>query len=117
MTIHKSKNFSHKDPATIVNVQNNDSFERCNISQLIPNTVICNGKTGLTFTSCNLVNCSVPIDSIKEHCNTTQVSRCKHLHPEWTALPDEVENCSHVVNIDTLEPGSIVIYSRKDTVL
>ena len=115
MTVHKNRNFSFSDPTC----ENGDTFERCNLSQLQPNTAICAGKTGLTFTHCNLVNCSVPGDATVDHCNTVQVSRCKHLHPEWDALPDEVNNCSHVTSTDEIwVDGDLVdtIYHREDTV-
>lgn len=115
MTIHKNRNFSFQDP----NCENEDIFERCNLSQLQPNTLICLNKTGLTFRNCNLVNCIVPGDTVVERCNTTQVSRCKHLHPEWTNLPDEDENCPHVVDIDEILVDGVLVdtvYHRKDTV-
>jgi len=115
-----SGNFSHTDPASKVTVENGDTFERCNISQLVPDTAICAGKTGLTFTSCNLVNCSVPGDAVVEHCNTAQISRCAHLHPEWDALPAEADDCPHVVDTDIIEGeggSTLTIYHRKDTVL
>ena len=115
MAVIAGKNFSHRQP---IGVANGDTLDRCNLSQLVPHTVVCSGITGLTFRGCNLVNCDVPGDAVVEHCNTAQISRCAHLHPEWAdALPAEAENCPHVVDTDTIEPGGITVYHREDTVL
>ena len=116
MAVIAGKNFSHRDPPDVVAVVNGDTLDRCNISQLVPHTVVCAGITGLTFRGCNLVNCDVPEDAVVEHCNTVQISRCAHLHPEWP-LDAEADNCPHVVDTDTIEPGGITVYHREDTVL
>ena len=93
MALHKNRNFSFQDPEC----ESGDVFERCNISQVIPETEICKDKTGLVFTSCNLVNCKPPADSKVESCNTAQISRCSHEHPEWVerGLPVCKADCAH----------------------
>ena len=115
MTTHADRNFSFTDPTC----QDGDTFERCNLSQLQPHTAIFAGRSGLTFRACNLVNCDVPAGSVVIRCNTCQVSRCSHLHPEWP-LPIEVEDCPHVVerNEVAVDGATVAVdYVREDTVL
>ena len=94
MTVIAGKNFSHREP---VGVSDGDSLDRCNISQLVPHTAVCAGITGLTFSRCNLANCQPPADSVVERCNTAQISRCSHEHPQWVekGLAPCKEDCEH----------------------
>jgi len=115
--IHNKKNYAFRDPEC----DNGDVFEYCNLTQLVPNTVLCEGTTALVFRNCNLCNCLLPSDAKVEHCNTTQVSRCSHLHLEWIArgLTECVEDCVHVTEVETVEVGGVVIdtiYTREDAV-
>jgi hypothetical protein len=114
--VHKSKNWSHKEPE---NVSNGDTIEQCNLSQILPNTSICSGITGLTFRNCNLTNCSIPEDAIVEDCNITQIDRCYHLHSELD-LAVEVDSCRHVTEVEEVYVDSVLvetIYTREDIVL
>jgi len=116
--LYRLKQYSFTDP----DCSDGDTFEQCNLSQLVPGTEICEGKIGLTFRQCNLVNCLVPVGSIIERCNTTQVSRCSHLHPEWVerGLAECAVDCSHVIEVETVEVAGVpsdMIYTREDEVL
>uniref|UniRef100_A0A6M3IL01 Uncharacterized protein n=1 Tax=viral metagenome TaxID=1070528 RepID=A0A6M3IL01_9ZZZZ len=98
---------------------NGDEFVRRNLAQLLPHTTICVGVTGLTFRDCLLVNCELPTDAIRIRGNIAQIDRCAHLHPEFN-LPDESENCRHVVEAMVLMlPGgqTETVYRREDKVL
>lgn len=115
---HAHKNFSFKDPEC----SDGDVFEFCNLSQLVPHTAICAGRTGLTFRSCNLCNCAVPAESVVEDCMTAQVSRCSHLNPQLVerGLPECDVNCVHVESVDEIVVDGVVvetIYHRKDVVV
>lgn len=113
--IYKGGNYSI-GKQSIISPNNGDVFERSNFSQAIPHTSIFPGISGLTFRQCNLVNCDVPADAVVESCNTSQVSRCFHLHPDFGLLEEE-DNCEHVVDTDTITiDGQVVdiIYHRKD---
>ena len=63
------ENWSWKQPD---NINNGDSFIKCNFSQFAPDTDIFEGKTGLSFIDCNLVNCKLPDDVGCDNCNTSQ---------------------------------------------
>jgi hypothetical protein len=103
-------------------VNNGDTFERCNFSQLLPNTPIFTGITGLTFINCNLINCSLPGDAVIESCNQSQVDRCTNINPQWidhgqTAC---IVNCRHVKEIDTVVIDGVTIdtvYHYEDSIL
>lgn len=98
-------------------VSNGDTLLRCNFTQAQAHTAICEGVTGLTFEKCNLGNCDVPGDAIVTDCNTAQLNRCVHLHPNW-GLPAEDDDCDHVVDTDEVWiDGELVdtIYHYKDT--
>ena len=116
--IYNRKNFSlNPNPSEI---ESGDTFYHCNWSQHTPNTAICIGKTGLTFEGCMLTNCNVPQDAELIDCKEIQISRCSNLHPEFVerGLTECVENCSHVIDTDTVEIDGVVvdtIYHYKDT--
>lgn len=111
--IYSNKNFSlGKLPA----FQNGDEIISCNLMQALPHTLIGNGKIGLKFHDCNMVNCDVPPDAIVTESNCFQADFCYHLHPEFN-LPVEPENCRHVIDIDVVKiDGAIVdtTYQRED---
>lgn len=102
-------------------VQNGDTLLNCNLSQPLPHTPIFAGITGLIIDGGNLTNCDVLGDTtILNNPNRTQKTYCKHLHPKTKGLPDEPQNCPHVVDSDTITiDGQLVstIYHREDTVL
>lgn len=107
-------NWSHKDPGD--DVPDGSVIRGGNFSQLQPDTPILVGKT-LTIHGGNFVNVRKDDAWTIHGGNWTQVSRCYHLHPEWD-LPEEVENCSHVVDIHTVTIDGQVVdteYERKDT--
>ena len=102
MTTYSRKNFSHDlSKFTALNPKSGDIFEYCNFSQKAPQTKISDSYTGLTFRYCNMVNVAPPADATIEDCNTAQIHRCVHLHPDW-GLDAEDDNCSHVVDTDTV---------------
>jgi len=94
-------------------VENKDEFIGCNLTQVVPHTKICEGKTGLVFTRCNLTNCDVPPDAVVNDCGGygRHKSRCSHLHPELIAfgLSECVENCEHVVDTDEIWIDGVLI--------
>jgi len=115
MTIHKGGNA--KFASSGFPFESGDTIEEWNLVQREPNTAICSGLTGLTFIRCNLINCSVPGDSVIEHCLHVQKDFCVHLHPDW-GLDAEAENCPHVVDTDEITMDSVVldtIYHYEDT--
>ncbi len=114
------KNINYK--RALPECENGDSFISCNISQLVLRD-ICAGKTGLTFTDCNLVNCNLPGDSEVVNCNTAKTDYCAWIHP-FFGLETEPEVCRHVIpelveEIQVDEKESIFLYdnARKDTAL
>lgn len=117
MSIYKDINYKRLLP---VDPQDGDIFDSCNIAQLYPNTKICDGKSGLTFQGCNLLNCSVPGDSIIMDCLTVQKNFCSHIHPGFGLSPECVDNCSHVADTDeVLIDGVLIdtIYHYEDTIV
>lgn len=107
-------NWSHRDPGDAI--PDGSVIRGGNFSQLLPDTAILVGKT-LTIHSGNFVNVRKDPNWTIEGGNWTQVSRCYHLHPEWT-LPVEQDDCPHVVSTDVIvgDPD-VTIYTREDTVL
>ena len=118
MTTTKNKNFSRHKLADLTGVQSGDTFEACNFAQTTPHTAILAGITGLSFTGCNLMNCGVPVDAVVEDCLTIHKSMCTNRHPAFTELALCPDNCSHVVDSDSVTiDGQVVgtIYHYKDT--
>lgn len=89
----KNKNYAYKNPEC----SDGETFEYCNFTQLVPNTELFEDKTGLTFNNCNLINCKVPADSVIKDCNTAQIERCSHNHPELLkrGLKQCTVDCKH----------------------
>lgn len=92
-----------------------------NFSQLVPDTVILEGKA-LTINGGNWVNVRKQPEWTINGGNWCQVSRCSHLHPEWVqhGLSECSENCQHVTEVDTVEgegAESITVYHHADTVM
>jgi len=112
--IHRKQNWSFEQPS----LENGDIIDQCNCSQKFPLTPVGDGKTGLKFIESNLVNCSIPADAQVDECNTAQMDFCYWRHSDM-GLPVEVENCRHVVDIDTItvDGETQTIYEREDTVL
>ncbi len=94
-------------------------IEHQNFSQLVPGTVLpAYAGQAVTFHKCNMVNVAIDPAWTVERCNTAQISRCAHLHPEWD-LAAEPENCSHVTETDEIRIDGVVvetIYHYEDTV-
>jgi hypothetical protein len=109
MATHQNRNWHFQDPTA--EVSNGDAFIGCNLEQLTPNTVILAGKTGLTFNSCRLINCSLPGDAVIESCNTAQISFCANLHPDRVAAGQsaEPENCTHVTETDEVWVDGVLV--------
>ena len=84
---------------------NNGVYENSNFTQKFPHTAIGTGFTGLTFRDCNLVNCDVPADATVESCNTTQISRCGHLHEGYECVTE----CEHMVSKEDVSVDGVVI--------
>lgn len=102
-------NYSFKQPP---DVPNGSVIEGHNLTQGVPHTKIYEGKTGLTFRNCNLVNCDVPAGSVVESCNKSQVSFCAHLHDSWLEkgyIPSEVTLCSHLVTTDVITIDGVAV--------
>ncbi len=92
---HERRNYCYEDPKC----SDGDEFVACNLTQAAPDTIICKDAKGLVFRNCNLVNCVVPGDAKIEGCNTSQISRCTHEHPELIerGLKACAEDCTHRV--------------------
>ena len=118
--IVERKNFAKTHLAKLVALDppNGTQFIQCNFAQANPHTAVLAGKTGLIFTSCNLMNCDVPGDSTIEDCLHIQKSLCSHLHPSKTQLTPCADNCAHVVDNDSVTIDSqlvATIYHYEDT--
>ena len=90
-----------------------DTFDDYNLTQAVPDTPVCVGKKGLTFTKKgNKLNCKFPAGSTVEG-NISKKSFCSHLHPEWVAhgLPVCVLECEHMVKKYEFDEGVVT----KDT--
>ena len=85
--IHLRKNYSGQDPKCA----DGDEFYDCNLSQVEPETVVCNRKQRLRFIACNLANCRVPTDAFVESCLVVQADLNK------TVEKIEVDGVSHDV--------------------
>jgi hypothetical protein len=115
MVVHLKKRYCFTDPAA----ENGDEFVECNLEQLVPNTPVMTGKTGLVFRECRLINCQLPVGSVVAKCNTRQINFCTNIHPERVGFGQtaEVENCPHVIGTDILEGEggqTITIYHYED---
>ena len=74
MAYHYGHNVDRLDPETFITVSDGDVFEKCNLNQAQPDTIVFAGKKNLKFINCPLINCALPSDStIDEDCNTTKV--------------------------------------------
>lgn len=97
--------------------ENGQTFESDNFEQAMPDTPIFEGVTGLVFKKCNLINCALPSDAVIVSCNTSQVSRCSHLHSGY-GLTECPEECSHMVEKNEINIDGVLIdtvYTYKDT--
>ena len=115
-------NYAFTSRTPLPEPKNGEVFEYANFTQMLPNTEIFKGVTGLTFKDCNLTNCKLPEDAKVESCLRVQVEFCTNLHPEWVAkgLIECETNCSHVINIDKIRIDGILIdtiYDYKDKVV
>lgn len=93
-------------------IENGHTFTGDNFLQLEPHTAIFEGKTGLTFVSCNLTNCDPPADSTYVGCKPKHGEFCSNLHPKWVerfGLTACAADCEHVVDTDTVTIDSIVV--------
>ena len=111
MATIRNKNFSVGKLSGLdsLGIQNGDTFQQCNFAQANENTAVLSGYTGLTFISCNLMNCSVPGDSVVTDCLTLQKSMCSNLHPDWSISPACATHCLHVYEKDTVTIDSELI--------
>ncbi len=108
--IYKNKNFC-RGKINNYEINSGDEFIDCNFSRSVPHTKIFEGLTGLTFTSCNLVNCDIPADATKDKCLHVHKSMCSHLNPKRLAsgeITECAEDCEHVVDSDELFPDFTV---------
>lgn len=121
MATIKNKNFSkgHLAKLASMGIQNGDTFEACNFVQIDPHTKILEGYTGLTFKDCNMLNCDPPPDATLISCPNRHRSFCTHINPSKVGASGEcVENCSHVVDTDTVTIDGQVVdttYHYEDT--
>lgn len=120
--IYRKKNYSrsHIDD---VSPLSGDVFVGCNLSQSNPHTKIFDGISGITFESCNLVNCDLPDNSIVNKCLNIHKSMCSHIHQNRVESgeidPCNVDNCEHVVDTDyvVIDGSTISIYHYDDKVV
>ena len=119
---HSNINFSGGSRSRLseLSAQNGDTFENCNFAQFVTGIDLFGSLSGLTFRGCNLTNVTVPGDSVIEDCLTITISFCSHLHPTKSDISECDEECSHVVDTDTVViDGQVVdtIYHYQDTVV
>jgi len=88
-----------------------------NFTQGTPHTAIYAGQTGLTFRSCNLLNCDMPADAVIVDClYPAYTSFCSHLHPRWAEkgyIATCVESCSHVAHVDTVTIDGVAVDTNR----
>ena len=109
-------NWSLIDPGD--DIPDGSTINGGNFSQLLPDTPILVGKT-LTINGGNFTNARIDAAWTMNGGNRGQIDRCFWLNPNL-ALATEVENCRHVIEIDTITIDSVLIstvYQREDTVL
>ena len=109
----RDRNFSWKDLSSVVS--DSDTVYSCNCVQLKAGTVVPAAK----FTRCNCMNIDTSSPGATfEDCLVVQKDLCAWLH-EGIGLPEETENCRHVVNSYEVDiDGAVYVeYIREDTVL
>jgi len=99
MAIHSGVNASWAYPVFDPPVDNGDTIQNCNLSQLEPHTDILKVYTGLTYSHCNLVNCDVSNDAIIEDCNNAHIDFCTHLNEGLIdfGLTPCLTECEHLI--------------------
>lgn len=92
-------------------VPENKTFTESNFYQLLPETEIFAGITGLTFIRCNLTNCKIPVDAIKEGCRHVQYNLCTNLRPDLIdrGLTACVTECSHMTDKEEIWIDSVLV--------
>lgn len=113
-------NYAFTTGKSLPMVENGHEFKECNFCQLEPNTTIFSGVTGLKFIRCNLTNCTIPIDAVKESCIHRQISFCTNLNPDLTdyGLTGCATECVHMVNKDEVWVDGVLvdtIYEYEDS--
>ena len=88
-----------------------DVFEECNFGQPHANVALFNGIKNLTFIACNTINCVMHPTTKYKRNQTGKQDFCVHMKPD-VGLPQEVDNCRHVVSVDDSDPENIV-YERR----
>lgn len=90
----KRGNWSFKDPDD--DIPTGSIIDGGNFSQLVPGTVILEGKK-LTINGGNWINVKQDANWIITGGNWAQIERCSHKHPEWTdiGLKKCPQNCKH----------------------
>ena len=108
MTEYANRNFSFKSPT----FEAGDEVTGCNLTQAAPGTALlaCAAKA-IRFARCNLTNVAIDPAWTVEACNTTQISRCTHLHPELLdrGVSPCADNCEHVADVDTVRIDGVAI--------
>ena len=91
--------------------ENESVFRDCNFAQMAPHTKIFEGRTGLVFKNCNLMNCDIPPDSVVEGGLRCHVSYCSHQHPRWVekGLLECETLCKHLIDSDTITVDGLLI--------
>ena len=104
--------------------KNNEVIVRAQFLKLVP-TDVAIGVTNLVIEGGNHTNCIYPVGTIINgglHCLKDY---CKHIHPEWTELPDEKDfaiegelpnKCRHVTEVIELD-NKVIGYVREDIVI
>lgn len=114
------KNYSGNRIINLKEINDDETFERCNFSRHILGSLL-TGIKGIIYKDCNLSNCIIESDSkIEGKRYGVNKSKCKHLHPEITELANEVENCEHVIDSDEIYVDGILadtIYYYEDTII
>lgn len=101
-------------------VKNGHVFIRDNFTQMFPHTKLFEGKTGLRFINCKMVNCDLPPDAVCEDCRPYHMDWCANVHPNWIdrGLPECTLACRHAVGYDEVIVDGVSLgrlYQYEDT--
>lgn len=112
-----SGNWSFRQPP----LEEGDTVQSGNFSQLLPHTPVAAGIANLTIKGGNWTNVQAKASWTIQGGTWRHISFCSHLHPDWvqSGLPVCVDNCVHVIDTDTVtvDAQTITVYHYQNKVV